>query len=201
MSSERCSYPKMESADRLKMFEAEIALIADSDIRELVKQCLMKAPNYFFYMPASTSGRHHSAESNGKHGLVKHTKMLVAVAKELSRLEIFEKVNKDCAIAACILHDTCKCGNDDDAATYEFEHPLLAGAFVKAIAYEMNFDKKSELALIKSAIESHMGQWNYNHVSYNKKWLPKPRTQTDFFVHLCDYLASRKTILVQLNEE
>lgn len=35
-----------------------------------------------------------------------------------------------------------------------------------------------------------MGQWNVN--LYSKTILPKPKTATQKFVHLCDYLASRK---------
>lgn len=35
-----------------------------------------------------------------------------------------------------------------------------------------------------------MGQWNVN--LYSKTILPKPKTATQKFVNLCDYLASRK---------
>jgi hypothetical protein len=43
-----------------------------------------------------------------------------------------------------------------------------------------------------------MGQWNYD--SYTKKEvLPKPKTAEQRFVHMCDYLASRKFIDVKFN--
>ena len=43
-----------------------------------------------------------------------------------------------------------------------------------------------------------MGQWNYD--SYKQKEvLPKPKTAEQRFVHMCDYLASRKFIDVKFN--
>lgn len=194
--SEPIAYPKMESKDRLAMFESCLSLIQDPDVKELVKQCLMKAPNYFFYMPASTSGKHHNKDALGIGGLARHTKMLVNVAKELIRLDLFKDVDYDCAIASCILHDTCKCGYADDAATYEFEHPLLAAARVEQVAKSIGMERHQRVRIIAQSIASHMGQWNFNHDSENKKWLPKPKNINDHFVHLCDYLASRKTISV-----
>lgn len=41
---------------------------------------------------------------------------------------------------------------------------------------------------IACLIASHMGQWNVN--LYSKTILPKPKTATQKFVHLCDYLVS-----------
>lgn len=47
-----------------------------------------------------------------------------------------------------------------------------------------------QMNLIYDLIASHMGQWNTN--DYVNIVLPKPKTQLEKFVHLCDYLASRK---------
>ena len=44
-------------------------------------------------------------------------------------------------------------------------------------------------------IESHMGEWNTN--SYSNVVLPLPITKHQKFVHMCDYLASRKFINVK----
>ena len=43
---------------------------------------------------------------------------------------------------------------------------------------------------ISDAISCHMGQWNTS--KYNDKVLPTPHDSISWFVHLCDYLASRK---------
>ena len=45
-------------------------------------------------------------------------------------------------------------------------------------------------AVISRLIASHMGQWNR---AFNSNvTLPKPKSDIQQFVHLCDYLASRK---------
>ena len=47
---------------------------------------------------------------------------------------------------------------------------------------------------------SHMGRWNTN--EYNPDIiLPLPKTVEEKFVHMCDYLASRKFINVNFDEE
>jgi hypothetical protein len=47
-------------------------------------------------------------------------------------------------------------------------------------------------------IASHMGPWNTS--PYDKTILPVPETKEEKFVHLCDYLASRKLINIQFDE-
>ena len=58
-----------------------------------------------------------------------------------------------------------------------------------------NKDKLSmevdDIRKVCTMIESHMGEWTYD--NYQKKEvLPKPRTAEQRFVHMCDFLASRK---------
>ena len=55
-----------------------------------------------------------------------------------------------------------------------------------------------EIKFLINAIASHMGQWNTN--SYSDVVLPKPKTKYQIFVHMCDYLASRKFINVEFDE-
>lgn len=43
-----------------------------------------------------------------------------------------------------------------------------------------------------------VGQWNT--VRYSKVVLPTPKTKYQKFVHLCDYLASRKFLEVNFNK-
>ena len=51
---------------------------------------------------------------------------------------------------------------------------------------------------ISNCIKSHMGQWNTDYKT-KEEILPKPVTELEKFVHLCDYLASRK--LLEVNFE
>ena len=49
-------------------------------------------------------------------------------------------------------------------------------------------------SFIGKVIESHMGPWN---TDYNgNEVLPKPKTKYENFVHMCDYLSSKKFLNV-----
>ena len=51
---------------------------------------------------------------------------------------------------------------------------------------------------ISDAIASHMGEWNTDYKT-NKEILPKPIDKIQEFLHECDYLASRKNVIVQFD--
>ena len=46
---------------------------------------------------------------------------------------------------------------------------------------------------IAECIKSHMGEWNTDYKT-KEEVLPKPESVMQSFVHLCDYLASRKCL-------
>ena len=50
-----------------------------------------------------------------------------------------------------------------------------------------------------NAIATHMGEWNKS--SYSEIVLPKPKTKFQIFIHICDYLASRKFINIEFDED
>ena len=52
-----------------------------------------------------------------------------------------------------------------------------------------------EVEFISSLIASHMGPWNTN--PYSDIILPKPKNKYQKFVHMCDYLASRRYLDVK----
>ena len=51
---------------------------------------------------------------------------------------------------------------------------------------------------IQRLILSHMGQWNKD--KEGNEILPKPEKEDEKFVHLCDYLASRRFIEMNMEE-
>ena len=55
-------------------------LIKDNKIREDLKLLIGKLPDYFFEIPASSTGKYHPAYATTEHGLVKHTKVAVRIA-------------------------------------------------------------------------------------------------------------------------
>ena len=54
-----------------------------------------------------------------------------------------------------------------------------------------------EIEFICHVISSHMGPWNTN--NYSNVVLPKPESKFQRFVHMCDYLASRKFLDVKFD--
>ena len=74
--------------NKLKYFEKEISYIKDDNKKEDIKKLINKLPDYFFLIPASSTGKYHPKFASTKNGLVKHTKVAVRIAKDL-----FETVN------------------------------------------------------------------------------------------------------------
>ena len=56
-----------------------------------------------------------------------------------------------------------------------------------------------DAVFLKEVIKTHMGPWN---VDYNgNEVLEKPQNKYQTFVHMCDYLASRKCLLVPFDND
>lgn len=178
-------------------YDQNLQAIIDSIQNESVKHQLYLAfegvPDYFFKIPASSTGKYHPAYALGGGGLYRHTLAAAIIAKDLVQLEMFEltDLEKDIVICALLLHDVCKLGIPQEKYT-RFDHPLLAAKLVKERCTDQNF-----VDMIVPLIESHMGQWNTS--KYSDVVLPKPETKLQKIVHLCDYLASRKYLEVIFN--
>lgn len=172
----------------IKLFEREINLIVNEDLRMAVKSYMEEAtPDYFWTDGASSSGKYHPAFSQGMGGLVRHTKAVVMFAEELLRMSSYSYMReeyKDYVIAACLVHDTAKYGvKEYDKAEYKNHAPAAAVAFdTWCISLDYNC---SEFLL--NAIASHMGQWS-------TKQEDRPFTSIDRCVHMADYMASRSFI-------
>ena len=53
------------------------------DIADFLKYLVNNLPDYFFEIPASSTGKYHPEFASTTHGLVKHTKLAVRIAYEL----------------------------------------------------------------------------------------------------------------------
>lgn len=186
--------------DKISYFKDEINYVRDSKLRGDLETLINLLPDYFFEIPASSTGKYHPDFALGDGGLVRHTKVAVRFAHELLENNTvgskFSSRDKDLIIIALTLHDGLKSGLNHDKYT-KFDHPLLVSKYIME-----NKDKLSmsvdDLRKVCSMIESHMGEWTYD--NYNKKEvLPRPRTAEQRFVHMCDYLASRKFVDVKFD--
>ncbi len=183
----------MKKTDKIAVFKTEINYVRDNALREDLKVLIGLLPDYFFEVPASSTGKYHPAFSLGDGGLVRHTKAAVRIANELLNNNTvgskFSLHDKDLIIIALTLHDGVKSGMEHSQYT-KFDHPLLASKLIMENKDKVSMDV-DDLRKVCSMIESHMGEWTYDNY-HKKEVLPKPRTAEQRFVHMCDFLASRK---------
>ena len=184
--------------EKIDYFNREYNYIKDDKIREDLKYLVSNLPDYFFEIEASSTGKYHPKFASGEHGLVRHTKVAVRIAYELMNnlaLNNFTNREKDLIILALTLHDGLKCGNPKERYT-RVDHPLLASSFIKEHKDKLSLGDE-DIDFVTSVISTHMGNWN---TDYNgNEVLPKPKNKYQRFVHMCDFLASRKVINVEFN--
>ena len=184
---------------KVEAFNKEYSYIKDPKLVKDVKYLVSMLPDYFFEVPASSTGKYHPKYALGEGGLVRHTKSAVRMAYELLSNPIiggkYTLHEKDLMIIALILHDGLKSGKEKSQYT-KVEHPLLASEFIKDNIDHLEMDDE-DIEFICEVIESHMGAWNKDFDG--NEVLPIPRTKYQSFVHMCDYLASRKFINVEFD--
>lgn len=180
--------------DRLSIFETELDYISNPQIRKFTEEVLLNVPEYFFKIPASSSGRYHPSYALGEGGLVRHTKAAVGIAVELFKVSVkgYTDEEKDIVISALILHDTAKNGFEGSSGTIT-EHPLEITKFIYSNSNLKSILPKETLNTILSCINSHMGKWNFDYKN-RKAVLPKPQSRLEQLVHMADYIASRKCL-------
>ena len=177
------------------IFRGELDLISNHKYRECTREILDElVPDYFYDVPASSTGKYHPWYSLGYGGLVRHTKAAFKIAQDLLGLKQYEALDKDAILVAILLHDTFKHGVPASPFTVS-EHPIIATENIKSYAHK-NFDEEmaESFDYVVELIASHMGQWN----KPKSMEMPVPETPDQKFVHLCDYLASRKYIIVEV---
>lgn len=186
--------------NKINYFTKELSYIKDNDRRSDLRYLINLLPDYFFEIPASSTGKYHPEFASGDGGLVRHTKVAVRIGYELLNNNTvgakFTDKDKDLILMALTLHDGLKSGLEHSKYT-KFDHPLLVSHFIQEHKEELSMEM-DDIRKMCSMIESHMGEWTYD--SYNKKEvLPKPKTAEQRFVHMCDFLASKKFLDVKFN--
>lgn len=184
----------MNELEKQAVFEKELMSIKNDKVREVVKEIVGNLPDYFFTVAASSTGKYHPPMSLGEGGLVRHTKAAVAIASDLMTLEMFKPLEPDfdLIIGSLILHDGLKHGHEESGYT-KAEHPKLMAEFIKTFMVDGDPHKQNILWRLSYGVLTHMGQWNTDYRTH-KELMPKPTTKYQNFIHLCDYMASRKYV-------
>lgn len=186
-----------------KNFQTELNYINDNRLRESAIVLADNLPDYFYKVAASSTGKYHPSFSLGEGGLLRHTKVAMKIAKSLLDNPIFgdkyTSKEKDLMLISLMFHDGIKHGFIEDKYT-KADHPLLAVEFI-----EQNKDKTEltdeEVIFIGDCIKSHMGPWNTDYFT-KEEILPKPHNKYQNFVHMCDYLSSKKFLDIKfVNDE
>lgn len=190
-------------------FGGELGLIDNDAIREFVVETMRAlAPGYFWTHAASTTGRYHPDISLGEGGLIRHTKLAVWWAIEISKVGCCS-ASLDEAIAAILLHDLLKNG---DAVTSHGMPTLpsatsthgiyLASKIIERLAPDS--EDPEELPgwqqRIIQAVRNHMGRWTAHPSDTDEEFLNN-MSELDAMVHLSDYCASRKVDAAYLGLE
>lgn len=182
-----------------EVLNRELNYIKDERIRKSCETILDLLPDYFYEIPASSTGKYHPDFSLGDGGLVRHVKVAVRLAKELLDNpcigDKYTNNEKDIMIFTLILHDGLKSGLTHEKYT-RADHPTLIKKFVNDNKDKINLTEE-ELDLFSHAVESHMGYWNTDFDG--NEILPRPKTKYEKFVHMCDFLSSKKFLDVKFS--
>ena len=186
--------------NKKEIFYDEINYIKDESLRKSLAELIELLPDYFFKEPAASTGKYHPSYAQGEGGLLRHTKAAVRIGYELLQdLSIGKKYTnheKDLMLMALLLHDGFKKGIKEERYT-RFDHPLIAAKVVLDNASEVGLSKE-DATFISDAIKTHMGDYTVDYSG--NEVLEKPHTRYQNFVHMCDYLASRKCLLLPFDE-
>ena len=182
-----------------EVFNVELDRIKDENVRKSTEIILDMLPEYFYEIPASSSGKYHPSFSLGEGGLVRHVKVALKVLEEMFRDEafgIYDDYTKDLIRMAVLLHDGFKSGITYSRHTCS-EHPVIMSEFIKA-----NVDNipicEEDASYVSGLILTHMGPWNTD--KQGNVIMPVPKTRDELLVHLCDYIASRNFLNVAFKD-
>ena len=116
------------------VFNSELGYIKNDNYRKNARIFLELLPDYFYEIPASSTGKYHPKFALGNGGLVRHTKVAVRMAFEIiggkTIGDKFTSDEKDLILIALLLHDGLKEGIVKEKYT-RFDHPILMANFIK----------------------------------------------------------------------
>ncbi len=191
----------MEATEKIEYFKNELAYILNPTIKGLATKAVSSLPDYFFVVPASSTGKYHPEYSLHEGGLARHTRAAVRIAIELARMDEYKFTPDeiDLSIAALLVHDGWKSGVVQE--TYSrADHPKVAAIELQKDANLNTVLPPEQFDIFLRLVARHMGQWNKDYKT-GQELMHKPETPLEKFVHLCDYLASRKCLTMDFDVE
>ena len=184
----------MNREEKIAVFEPLLNQFETEQMKAYCEDMIETIPDYIFEIPSSTSSKFHNATQCQPHGQIYHIIMFGEIMNHRLNLkgnkEKFKSpTQRDAMRCTPIFHDALKCGENGKQTV--FDHPLLAGKWVRETKVEHDIDDKTKEAIARMC-ERHSGEW----VTSKKSdlVLPEPENAMELFVHECDYLSSRNNI-------
>ena len=181
----------MKNEDRIRCFNRELNWIQNPGMKKLAEILICNAPECFFHVPASSSGKHHpdfARHTDG--GLVLHTKEVCHVLHMIiseQELWALPVTLRDALYVAAISHDMMKYGNVPNKGT-RLDHPALASEFIGK-TYKLHEQELETYMItpgmvydVQQLVAAHMGIWGN----------PAPTTTLQNILCVADVIASRK---------
>ena len=186
--------------DREELFLDELGYIKDEELAECLLNIINMLPEYWLDEPASSTGKYHPEYALGKGGLLRHSKAAMRIGYELLNNpcigDKYTDREKDLILMSLLVHDGLKLGIPQEKYT-RFDHPILMGQFILDNKDKIGL-KEEDANFMNDVIKTHMGPWTTDYDG--NEVLEKPKTKYQNFVHMCDFLASRKCILVPFED-
>ena len=183
------------------MFLEELSYITDDSYSDALLNIINMLPDYWFHEAASSTGKYHPDYALGEGGLLRHSKAAMRIGLELLNNPAiggkYTEKEKNLMLMSLLVHDGLKKGLKEEKYT-RFDHPILMANFIKEHQEEIGISKE-DAEFMADVIKTHMGVWTKD---YNgEEVLEPPKTKYQNFVHMCDFLASRKCLIVPFDEE
>lgn len=173
----------------MSTFREPLQAIKNKNIYRWTIDMLAKLPLYFWTVPASSTGKYHPPSDQGDGGLIRHTLNVAWFAVEMLNNPLYKDIpqqQKDCIIAAALIHDGVKHGFHHFKYTQK-DHPMLPEMLDLTVTKKEIETRSSVRGRIFRLVRSHMGPWTDN---IN----PLPETAEEKILHFCDYLSSRRQV-------
>lgn len=187
--------------EKEEMFLDELSYISNEDYSDSLLKIIEKLPDYWFHEAASSTGKYHPDYALGEGGLLRHSKAAIRIGYELlSNPAIggkYTEREKDLMLMSLLVHDGLKRGLPAEKYT-RFDHPILMANFIMDNKKEFGLND-DDAKFMADVIKTHMGVWTTDYDG--NEVLEAPKTKYQNFVHMCDFLASRKCLLVPFDKD
>lgn len=187
--------------EREELFLDELSYIKNDDYADALLNIINMLPEYWLHEAASSTGKYHPEYALNEAGLLRHSKAAMRIGFELlldpAIGNKYTDREKDLMLMSLLVHDGLKLGLPQEKYT-RFDHPILMGNFIIDNRDEIGLNEEDAI-FMNDVIKTHMGPWTKDY--QGSEVLESPKTKYQNFVHMCDYLASRKCIIVPFDEE